>query len=335
MGQYYYGVLLNKDNGEIRAANYNGKLTESGMGDFLLFSHALSGNGGYAHSRVIWAGDYSERAEENFPNLYNKIRSLENRVVQLNYNAEAFDVTGYICNHDRRECIDIEKTKAKYQDLNELNPLALLCSDPDCRCLGGGDYYKREGFWFVSLWYNHELSTEQNIPFGYNEIEPDFLNEGGTSVWTFTNLPEALTGNDSCWQVVNSFVRMLERTQGNVSWRMKHLDALKVEFKTFLSLINEKKIQKSYKRFIKELENAHHRESSVIRISYWNHDTGRAYPFVVYEDLTFRINVVGNEIFWDSGVSCVFDNEHMYSEKNGKIHYKYRNELKKILKALN
>lgn len=331
MGQYYYGVLRNKDNGEIRAVEYQGKLCESWIRDFLLFCFALSSNGGYDHSRVIWAGDYSTVPEQNYRTLYHHARYLEQEK-RISPPENFKKVAGFLCNHDRKEYIDITKAKEKYMHRDQLNPLALLCSDPTCRCQGGGDYIFREGFDMVSRWYNQMLSTEPIIPDGYTELELPFTVDGHP-VWIYDTLIPAITGKEYAWHIFVPFVSWLDRTQDNIFWRIKDLDQIKQELRTFLDCINVKKVRKVFNRFIQDLENGGNKESSTIKVSYEEYDFKKTTPFVKYEGLRFFIDIVDDKIVWPK-CNVIYDNELAYTEKNGSIHSCYAGEIKKLRKLL-
>ena len=63
MGQYYYGVIIDKDSKEPIMAAYCGKLTESNRADMASFAYELSkGRKGYMQ-RLVWAGDYSSQKD--------------------------------------------------------------------------------------------------------------------------------------------------------------------------------------------------------------------------------------------------------------------------------
>lgn len=334
MGQYYYGVLLNKkDKNEVLAANYQAKLTESGLIDFLLFCYALSSKGKYAHSRVVWTGDYSKKTFAGFTNLYHMIQENQcgdnPKIPFIDCDKKLTLLKGYLCNHTRKEYVDIEKVKQKYRGDNDLNPLALLCSDPTCRCLGGGDYFIREGFDMVSLWYNHELSTESSIPNGYKELELPFLQtETGTPVWRYENMHQIWfdKADFTYWGVFVNFENWLTATEG-ISWRNKNAEELKKNFQNFSKFINEQEAQKVYKEFMQELEASGHKASPSIKVIKKN-----GFSFVDYHEYSFLIEVKEDLILFEKpyfhhkGIS--------YDIKNGKIRYHYLKEFKKLLRAI-
>ena len=164
MGQYYYGVIIDKNTKEPIMAAYCGKLTESNRADMASFAYELSkGRKGYMQ-RLVWAGDYSSLKDYNDDTLYHLISEREDKgqavtstIQELediyetfrNLKGEAYDKAHedyekksesywmehiykangdlrddlrYLCNHDRRE----------YMDLNAFlrigEALALSCS---------------------------------------------------------------------------------------------------------------------------------------------------------------------------------------------------------------
>ena len=77
MGQYYYGVIIDKDSKQPIMAAYCGKLTESNRADMASFAYELSkGRKGYMQ-RLVWAGDYSSLKDYNGNTLYHLISEDE------------------------------------------------------------------------------------------------------------------------------------------------------------------------------------------------------------------------------------------------------------------
>lgn len=233
MGQYYFGVIIDKDTKQPIMAAYCGKLTESNRADMASFAYELSkGRKGYMQ-RLVWAGDYSSQKDYNGDTLYHLIDDSEEKgqavtstIQELDdiwatirnlkgaayekahedyekksesYWAEHIykpngllrDELRYLCNHDRRE----------YMDLNAFpiggwekvrNPMPILFSDPTCRIKGGGDYMYQDDWQYYSLWYGCVVSTEKDIPEGYKEIAPRF--EEKTEIWTPESICELVHG---------------------------------------------------------------------------------------------------------------------------------------------
>ena len=84
MGQYYYGVILDRETGAIKGARHQGKLTESTTYDFLYYCDALSKEGGYYKQRLVWAGDYSENLNHQNKNLYDQTPEWDGRSLWFN-----------------------------------------------------------------------------------------------------------------------------------------------------------------------------------------------------------------------------------------------------------
>ena len=70
MGQYYYGVIINKENKQPIMAHNGYKLAECGCATMTQFAYELSKAGRCYKQRVVWAGDYSDREDYNGLNLY-------------------------------------------------------------------------------------------------------------------------------------------------------------------------------------------------------------------------------------------------------------------------
>ena len=236
MGQYYYGVIIDKDSKQPIMAAYCGKLTESNRADMASFAYELSkGRKGYMQ-RLVWAGDYSSQKNYNGDTLYNLIRERENNGQEVastipelhdiwttirDLKGEAYDKAyedyekkcdaywmehiykangdlrdelRYLCNHDRREYMDLNAFPYDKNNWEQIrNPLSILFSDPTCRIKGGGDYFYQDDWQYYSLWHGCVVSTEKDIPEGYKEIAPRF--EEKTEIWTPDSISELIHGS--------------------------------------------------------------------------------------------------------------------------------------------
>lgn len=77
MGQYYYGVIIEKETRKPIMA-YNGyKLIECGWATTIQFAYELSKAGRCYKQRVTWAGDYSDRKDYDGLRLYNYLLGNE------------------------------------------------------------------------------------------------------------------------------------------------------------------------------------------------------------------------------------------------------------------
>lgn len=235
MGQYYYGVILNRETRKPIMADYCGKLTESNRADMASFAYELSkGRKGY-RQRVIWAGDYSEQEGADGHTLYDQISDMDEHdtltktlhdlcaTMEKTYGLDdeeyelaskrneekgnayflshIYNASGtfkqdirYLCNHDRREYMDLNAYQFCDHWATVNNPLAILTSDPTCRIKGGGDYFYQEGWQYYSLWSGCILSTEPLVPEGYKEIKVRF--ECKTPIWTPDTISELITGEE-------------------------------------------------------------------------------------------------------------------------------------------
>lgn len=235
MGQYYYGVIIDKESKQPIMAAYCGKLTESNRADMASFAYELSkGRKGYMQ-RLVWAGDYSDCKDHDGKRLYDVISDREEKGVKIlttiqeiddiyetirDLKGEAYDKAKedyeqkseaywmehiykpngdlrdelrYLCNHDRREYMDLNAfphNKNKWEQIE--NPLAILFSDPTCRIQGGGDYFYQDDWQYYSLWCDCVVSTEKDVPEGYKEIAPRF--EQNTEIWTPDSISELIHG---------------------------------------------------------------------------------------------------------------------------------------------
>lgn len=227
MGQYYYGVIIDKDSKQPIMAAYCGKLTESNRADMASFAYELSkGRKGYKQ-RLVWAGDYSRLKDYNGDTLYNLIseQKVATTLQELNdiraairdLHGEAYDKAcedykkkseayftehiykpngdlrdelRYLCNHDRQEYMDLNAFPRDWERIQ--NPLPILFSDPTCRIQGGGDYMYQDDWQYYSLWYGCVVSTEKDVPDGYKEIAPRF--EENTEIWTPASIRELIHG---------------------------------------------------------------------------------------------------------------------------------------------
>ena len=138
MGQYYYGVILDKNSREVIAADYACKLVESNRGDLIWMAYALSCKGvGYMqrgnnlYNRI---NDHEDSVPGWVPELdaqspyYRKFRTeaaREKAIEKYRRMRRRFyfnnigkkddwspkDEIRYICNHDRKEYFDINDSR--------------------------------------------------------------------------------------------------------------------------------------------------------------------------------------------------------------------------------
>ena len=174
MGQYYYPIILDADGKIImwmNAHNYhNGlKLTEhSFIGNNFVstFEFALSPEGIYHKSRVVWAGDYADE-ESNQQDLYNQCNESQ-QIIPSEKDTTQFR---FVINHTKKLFVD--KTKVlKDSGGYRLHPLPLLTCEGNGR--GGGDY--RGDSPLVGSWARDVISVEEVSPVeGYEEIVFDLM----------------------------------------------------------------------------------------------------------------------------------------------------------------
>jgi hypothetical protein len=173
MGQYYYPIILNAE-GKIvvwmNAHNYhNGlKLTEHSFleNNFVsTFEFALSPEGIYHKSRVVWAGDYADE-EPDGANLYRQCNEYQ-QIIPQEKDTSRFR---FVINHTKKLFVDKNKVR-KDGGGYKLHPLPLLTCEGNGR--GGGDF--RDGEPLVGSWARDVISVEENAPEDFEEIAFDLV----------------------------------------------------------------------------------------------------------------------------------------------------------------
>lgn len=230
MGQYYYGVIRQKENREVIAASYCCKLVESNRADLLYLAYALSKKGVGYMQRVCWVGDYSDLKDSDGKNLYQRLNDKEWDLPAWVPEVDAHSPYGCEFSSDKAREDAYEKfnkfrkewfcsnivtgeygrvrdelryicnhDRKEYFDILAIkptdsfeNPLAVLTSDPTCRISGGGDYCYQDNYKMYAAWYDCVLSAEEDVPEGYTAIDPNF----GTTmrIWDYDGLRRGLYG---------------------------------------------------------------------------------------------------------------------------------------------
>lgn len=176
MGQYYRPVV--ELDGEITVYNRDvnneytmAKLTEHSWWENPLMN-AISEKFYMTKGRLLWCGDYAKDDEISKTGLTVKdIWDVEGKGVNkvhflINYL--------FLCNHDTKEYIDLEKYFKNSTDSDGwvMHPLSLLTAIGNQR--GGGDYYGVNSE-LVGIWFWDLISFEPKIPEGYKELEIVFI----------------------------------------------------------------------------------------------------------------------------------------------------------------
>ena len=173
MGQYYYPIILDAE-GKIvvwmNAHNYhNGlKLTEHSFleNNFVsTFEFALSPEGIYHKSRVVWAGDYADE-EPDGVNLYRQCNEYQ-QIIPQEKDTSRFR---FVVNHTKKLFVDKNKVQ-KDRSGFRLHPLPLLTCEGNGR--GGGDY--RGDSPHVGSWARDVISVEEDAPEGFQELAFDLV----------------------------------------------------------------------------------------------------------------------------------------------------------------
>lgn len=176
MGQYYRPVLEQDDeiviyNRDVDKEYTMAKLTEHSWLENPLMN-AISEKLYMNKGRLLWCGDYAEDYEiEKVGLTVRDIWDCDGKGVKssdfrINYL--------YLCNHDTKQYIDIEKYIKNSTDKNGwcLHPLSLMTAIGNER--GGGDYYgvNKE---MVGIWFWNLISFEPKRPEDYMEMESSFI----------------------------------------------------------------------------------------------------------------------------------------------------------------
>ncbi len=132
--------------------------------------HALSREGGFYKSRVVWAGDYADPEKGSEMNLY----SLANEQDYKNIATpdRLMSSYRYIVNHTKKRYVDKESMKAEPLYGLRLHPLSLLTAEGNGR--GGGDY-RGSHQELVGTWARDVISVEKEAPEGYDYMEVNFM----------------------------------------------------------------------------------------------------------------------------------------------------------------
>lgn len=138
--------------------------------EFLLINDGEE-KGRWADSRIIWAGDYADPEAEDGENYYSQAADNGTRLkflitaVPENY--------PYLINHTEKEYVDKKKLPT-FGENNDwmIHPLPLLVAEGNGR--GGGDYHG-DNEDYVGRWARCIINLMKEIPEGYTEIQPDFL----------------------------------------------------------------------------------------------------------------------------------------------------------------
>ena len=177
MGQYYRPVLKTKEKITVYNRDVNGeytmaKLTEHSWWENDLMK-AISEKLFQKPTKVAWVGDYAEDEEVQMTNL-----TMKDIWESDGYGVKSTDFTIdnlYLCNHELKEYIDMNKYKNNSTDADGwcLHPLSLLTAIGNGR--GGGDYHDCHiNADKIGIWAWQELSFEKEIPENYVEYEITF-----------------------------------------------------------------------------------------------------------------------------------------------------------------
>lgn len=176
MGQYYQPVIemdgkITVYNRDIDGEYTMAKLTEHSWWKNPLMI-AISEMFYQKQGRLIWCGDYAEDDEVRYTNM--TVKEIWDKGAGLKATNFNFDNL-YLCNHERKQYLDLAKYKKKSTDKDGwcLHPLSLLTAVGNGR--GGGDYHDcYPNFNKIGIWAWDMISLEETIPEGYVEFNVVF-----------------------------------------------------------------------------------------------------------------------------------------------------------------
>lgn len=201
MGQYYISVNLKKREFISPWDFENGaKLMEhSWVGNKYTdaVEKLLSPGGRWCGDSIVWAGDYMDEGlflKNEKPVVIDGEKRQTHEISLYHYAYEKFKklepesivtpkhgIGQYIVNHTKKEYVDkdhcpktIDYSSNDGSDSGwTVHPLSLLVSSGNGR--GGGDYTSGNAFKKVGLWVGDQISVEHEIPDGYKEFRPNFI----------------------------------------------------------------------------------------------------------------------------------------------------------------
>jgi hypothetical protein len=200
MGQYYMPCSLTDNKEHVKSYVYShhikirwktadGRMVTTGVGlklmehsyltsKMMLCVEALLIEGGEWHKTpIVWSGDYSDavRGELNYFTMCERTDEGEHIARELipkpltQKQAKEFR---FIVNHTKKEFVD--KTRVPSVDGWQIHPLSLLTAEGNGR--GGGDF-EGIGEKFVGTWARDIISVEKELPEGYKQIRPYFIED--------------------------------------------------------------------------------------------------------------------------------------------------------------
>jgi hypothetical protein len=184
MGQYYLTIFLAEagtaPKEHVRAYMYghnygNGiKLMEhSWIGNKFMnaVEHALSPEGSFYKSRVVWAGDYAdEEPGYGDKNLFKIADDADHKNIQPP--ERDMEPYRFLVNHTKKLYVDKERIAAEPRYGLRVHPLSLLTAEGNGR--GGGDY-KGANEILVGSWARDVISIEKDAPERYDRLDVGFM----------------------------------------------------------------------------------------------------------------------------------------------------------------
>ena len=203
MGQYYKGIILDKNYKKVDNPVLFGVTTWTFDGGAKLMEHSWVGNtyvniymrllaGQYYDSRVVWGGDYAEERFSGNRTAYQLINE-ENEKEFLkqvegckawgtcyggnpSYRIEGeFPNYKYLINFTKRKYVEIPAYDPNDDDTWYVHPLPLLCADGNGG--GGGDYFSPCNKDLVGKWAYDRIGVGNEIPEGFTLLKYDKVDD--------------------------------------------------------------------------------------------------------------------------------------------------------------
>lgn len=143
----------------------------------LCVERLLTPGGEWHKTPIVWAGDYADPivGERNYFDLCTEGVDGEHvgqKLIPKPLTKKEAKEFQFIVNHTKKEFVD--KAKVPSIDGWQIHPLSLLTAQGNGR--GGGDF-RNDKNKFVGRWATDIISVEKEVPKGYKEIKPNFVED--------------------------------------------------------------------------------------------------------------------------------------------------------------
>ncbi len=159
-------------------------------------------------NKIVWSSDYMDEEEflseqcefgetppkdlvfshyyykgEAYHTLFSFANQYFTKIKPAKKKRYSYKTYKYLLNHDTKQYVNLDTLPAKKHTENyngtkkvykfSVNPLPLLTAAGHGR--GGGCYYSEVGQEFIGTWSGNSISLEKQLPKGFTEIKPDFI----------------------------------------------------------------------------------------------------------------------------------------------------------------